>query len=408
MTAFFVVLTVVSFLATPISCEYQVFLRDKEENRTWIYVYDYGNPNVFNYTISWCNSLGGSLPTIHSQQDLDFLGDVVIVKNSEGGDKTTWLNMKRMEGNSCKWLDNSPYDFRPTWYRPCDYTDSGGCDNSSCCGVIMWNDHDHKRISPLDCNHSSRKVCIIKTSDGEAPNKVVEILDISITSPPENLPYRTKIVKPSGYNLFLVGVGKWAGRVNRFMSMFNESTPRGLNTSSSENAEHHSQLLDEIVEEIDGIRRVLRYHNNSLVELHGNLTEDILSFDDDHREKLQALSDEINKNLTQVNQNELRDLSQLSLIKNDLMRVNQSTLELKKSLGVSSPSDRRDGHQYITIWIFLSLLTVTCIALVVTIVSILRRLPKEQQGALFSSDNENYDMEGICNNNYTVFRDTVE
>lgn len=248
MIAFFVlVLCVVSFLAMPTSCEYQLFLRDLGQNKTWIYVYDFANPEPFNQTISWCISLGGSLPTLHSQEDLDFLGDTVIAKDSEGGNKMTWLNMKLMPDNTCKWLDKSPYDFSPRWYRTC----AGGCDNS-CCGVIMWNDVDHKQISPRDCSQFSRKVCIIKISDDRVPDKVGELFNLSPSSRQETFPYRTKIIKPAGYEFFFMGFQKWAASVNRFMSKFNESAAAGLNfTSFIEDAtEHHSRRIDQFANQI--------------------------------------------------------------------------------------------------------------------------------------------------------------
>lgn len=149
----------------------KIYVR-KVEDQLAVYVYDDVKLGTFNESIKWCQDLGGQLPTVHSLEDLNFLADTVIQKNShhDGNIYKTWLYMTR-SGEHCKWVDGSPDYTEFKWFKKC--LDDDKC-HGRCCAIVMSNkenqnpdddeDEDlHKKVSPDLCNNQARKVCIVRT-----------------------------------------------------------------------------------------------------------------------------------------------------------------------------------------------------------------------------------------------------
>jgi len=150
----------------------KIYVR-KVKDELALYVYDDVQVDTFNGSIKWCKNLGGQLPTVHSSEDLDFLADTVIQKNSHHNSDVaykTWLYMTR-SGGHCKWVDGSPDYTLFNWFKKC--LDNDQC-RGGCCAIVMSNqdnlkpDDDeeedlHKKVSPILCNNYARKVCIVRT-----------------------------------------------------------------------------------------------------------------------------------------------------------------------------------------------------------------------------------------------------
>ena len=124
---------------------------------TWKYVVDDRPNKTFEEARSWCHSMSAELPAIHSQEDMDFLADTVIVQNSPGS-TSTWIGLKA-ENSSCSvYTDGSPADFTFTSWLPlslsCHVPDEA---------LVMWNDGDHKTVFMEDASfREPRVVCVIK------------------------------------------------------------------------------------------------------------------------------------------------------------------------------------------------------------------------------------------------------
>lgn len=83
---------------------------------TWKYItVEDSYINTFNYAAKLCRDLGGSLPFIHSQEDLDFLTDTVIGKDSPG-DTTTWIGLNMTNHSCSEYLDGSPVNYDFSYY----------------------------------------------------------------------------------------------------------------------------------------------------------------------------------------------------------------------------------------------------------------------------------------------------
>ena len=123
----------------------------------------------FNSAIDWCQSLGGQLPIVLTQDELDFLADEVIVRNDGAmtDSKTTWMGLKKEKGHCFNWLDGTRVNMSFSYYSRCE-----SC-TASCCAMYVWNDVDHKKMSFTDCSRKAKVVCVI---DEEKVRKEIEYL----------------------------------------------------------------------------------------------------------------------------------------------------------------------------------------------------------------------------------------
>lgn len=145
-----------------------IFRRNIDQNSTLIYVYE--NVGVpFDQAVKWCNGLGGHLPTIHSNDDVNFLvNNVMGGKNSYGknGMCITWLNMKRFGHKDCRWLDGSLWDFRMTWWD--DHEECFDC-GTPCCAAALdaWDVPKYpryKKAASWQCDGIANQACVIQAS----------------------------------------------------------------------------------------------------------------------------------------------------------------------------------------------------------------------------------------------------
>jgi len=119
---------------------------------------------TFNQTNDFCSGLGGELPSVHSQEEMDFLTQFV----GEEPDDNVFVNSiwlggvlvksDRYPDGQFKWLDGTSFDFEP-WY-PDDWGRG-----HNCTAVGQWassNPNYKGKIWRNSCYHQSRQVCVFK------------------------------------------------------------------------------------------------------------------------------------------------------------------------------------------------------------------------------------------------------
>lgn len=133
----------------------------KTENETSHYLVDQGF-DTFNDAVYKCDMLNANLPSIHSQDDLDFLAN--IVKLSGVHEDHTWIGLKKTDNKCDTYMDGSPadYNFRYFLNLTC----------SACvgdCALQMSNEvYNWKQVlfvSKTQYNSKARTVCVFKCSD---------------------------------------------------------------------------------------------------------------------------------------------------------------------------------------------------------------------------------------------------
>jgi hypothetical protein len=77
---------------------------------------------TYNQALDWCTRMGGHLPSIHSQNDIDFLiNDLILDSQEQKSQNDTfssmWLGARRI-ADAWMWNDASPFDFQMQIDRP--------------------------------------------------------------------------------------------------------------------------------------------------------------------------------------------------------------------------------------------------------------------------------------------------
>src|SRR5204863_456491 len=130
-------------------------IRRVVNNQIWTYVHR-ENVSSFTDTVTWCKSLGGKLPSIHSQEDIDWIAKAVGRTSSMSQD--VWLGMRRKlvnEGCQLEWIDGTPYDYQFSWYQPCE------TDANIDAAMLMWLDRDFPKVFPTTVTNALRSVCVL-------------------------------------------------------------------------------------------------------------------------------------------------------------------------------------------------------------------------------------------------------
>lgn len=115
------------------------------------YIGDDSIADTFLQTWTWCEQLGGQLPSVHSLEDQSFL--IKLVGGSSTSTKSVWLGGRRGYNSVWKWSDGSPLDYTNfnTHY----------CSSETCCGLRT--DHQHftytSSYSICDSGSMGCKVC---------------------------------------------------------------------------------------------------------------------------------------------------------------------------------------------------------------------------------------------------------
>ena len=114
-----------------------------------------------------CKSLGGQLPSIHSEADAKFLANIVPPEGS------IWLagRMVSRSPRIYEWTDGSPFDYVP-WKSPFP-----NCEEE-CCGIAMYAASDvsaNKKIFDCSCNSTSLTVCKITMSPASLAERISSV-----------------------------------------------------------------------------------------------------------------------------------------------------------------------------------------------------------------------------------------
>lgn len=148
----------------------QVLLRILHgQDKLLVYVFRGDNLATFHNTMYWCNNLGGFMPSIHSKEDIKWLGK--FLNNTAGRmprSPSVWIGMNRTlvggKDYHCNWLDGTPYDYNLTWHVPCDVDNEWCYHHDPCCGIAMFIDVDFPRIFPRQCNLLKHQLCLLHVS----------------------------------------------------------------------------------------------------------------------------------------------------------------------------------------------------------------------------------------------------
>ena len=117
----------------------------------WRYVVHDFNMNL-DASISWCRVLGGELPFIHNQEDMDFLTDEVISSEYTGW----WIGLKRNSGSCKHYLDGSLLDYNFTYH---DGKTCSSCSSDNCALIALST--QPKKVSFTNSKDNRKPVCII-------------------------------------------------------------------------------------------------------------------------------------------------------------------------------------------------------------------------------------------------------
>lgn len=160
--AFLVVATFIALtLIVSHNCQHyhhqRIYYRTLNESIITTYIID-DNGYTFNESKEWCDQLGGQLPIFHSQEEFDFLMDLVVIKGSPGHCDNTWVGRRPVSRKQYHlpktWLDGSPIDYNFTSWGDRTY-----CKDDDCCGLYVSNTLDRRTVWFSDCSSRHRKVC---------------------------------------------------------------------------------------------------------------------------------------------------------------------------------------------------------------------------------------------------------
>lgn len=199
-----------------------------------MYIFDNDTTATFEETVKWCEKLGGHLPSITSQEDLDFLVNITSLP--------TWLNMKRDNETNCTWLDNSPTNFSLPWaVDSCDNSTFDYCD-SSCCGLV--GQANFTNVTMESCSVSYSAICVAQS-------------DTEVTAQWYYLDKKASFLKlKDGPYVFY----------NRLTKV--EITDGYI-------YQHFQQMIDWLVNRVDKDKQILkRYSHTKALKLLGNWTEE--------------------------------------------------------------------------------------------------------------------------------------
>lgn len=203
--------------------------------------------STFDDTLSWCLSLGGQLPTVHNQGDVDFLAAI----DSKAGGLGIWLNMKmgrpecdmKMTSNwTLTWLDGSPSNFTSnmkfdSWNDDCQ----NGCGFSvNCCALELISDKTFGR-DPCDKTQNAQ-VCVLRFAAGQLPQPRTDQSENRIEKIMEN---KTSNIIEQLTNLLNIRLGSLKTFLTEQFSNVTyrvDEHPPALQQTSSP-SEHHGVLM---------------------------------------------------------------------------------------------------------------------------------------------------------------------
>ena len=101
--------------------------------------------------------MGGELPYIHTQEDMDFFNEVTDAFYD------TWIGLKRTNGSCIKYLDGTLVHYNFMYYT------GGTCSvcTSDDCALRILGIADHRQAYFTDTKYAQKSVCIIKVRNFE-------------------------------------------------------------------------------------------------------------------------------------------------------------------------------------------------------------------------------------------------
>ena len=115
--------------------------------------------NSFNRSVRWCHKLGGKMPIIHSDDDMDFL--YAVLKNVKLEETGVWIGVKPVANTancSSQWLDGTDITYN------LDFRSCLACERRDCCAVYLSmgsRSSAPKQASLGHCNFSKHRICVI-------------------------------------------------------------------------------------------------------------------------------------------------------------------------------------------------------------------------------------------------------
>lgn len=112
-----------------------------------------------------CKSLGGQLPSLHSNEDAQFLSNIVPAEQN------IWLAGRHVSRSPriFEWTDGTAFDYVP-WKSP-----HPNCEEE-CCGIALHADTDDGRsIFDCSCSNTRLAVCKITMSVGSLSERITSL-----------------------------------------------------------------------------------------------------------------------------------------------------------------------------------------------------------------------------------------
>ena len=133
------------------------YFREVGQDR-WKYVLG-KNYKTFDATLSWCNSMGGQLPYIHTEEDMNFLHQVTDAYYYID----VWIGVKKTYGSCRRYLDGSIVDYNFKYWSTgwmCSW-----CTSDDCALVIQFNGNQRYAYFQVTSYNYIRPVCIIQVKN---------------------------------------------------------------------------------------------------------------------------------------------------------------------------------------------------------------------------------------------------
>ena len=139
---------------SPVEC---VFMRRDDHT---IFFYTNGQTGDYKSTIAACASVGGSLPSIHGEEDVDFL--VALAGPDRAA--SVWLGANKINDKTFEWSDGSIFDYAD-WS-----TSQPDCPTFVCSLVLVCRQSqtDHRKMKAEPIMNQHRQVCRIDLSNDAA------------------------------------------------------------------------------------------------------------------------------------------------------------------------------------------------------------------------------------------------
>ena len=156
-----------------------------EDGRLALYLYS-SNANSYENTSSWCSNLGGVIPSVHNQADVDFIKNRVFESSAEGA--SVWLSGNIDSSRRITWSDGTS-DFGSivqdkNCYQHPNYPRH--YERLSCCKTVLTTSVDTSGVGHLigqECSQNNvHQLCVIRQTKQQSASLVKSFAEESIMS----------------------------------------------------------------------------------------------------------------------------------------------------------------------------------------------------------------------------------